>query len=639
MSFDFALKDFYRKRKQNFPYVITISLTVAVTIFLIYFTNALNLNYFITQESNYTNPYFFSGSINIVFSQFNAILIVLIFVLSVVMVTIICSSFIVSKKRDITIMRALGTLPEKLYSFYLLEAFIIFLLGFFLGWLIGIIGYGIFSIIYSIVFIQITFQFEVIFSLILFILCTFASLGLPGIQLRKYGRANVIKSFSKEIPSDFNASDQLKLVPKWLSALGLNVKYAIMNLVRKKSKFKRFFAVFFTISLILFTIGLGALVLHTSSTTWIEKSQGNEIIIIGHEDVVGNYSSMYQMFADPSVFINEQNINFTLPEYLFNFTQISLIGSIGGVQSIDQRLIHFSKVRELITFKPIDIGQYVQIGDDTVGTFPIIGLNSSELIQDFEIEGKLFNSSDPIEKNVTIGDGLAYNFFELAFDQELQFVDSGERFSVSGIVIDSFYSGYAVYVDIKRYRSILNFSNDEINLIQLQIAPNSYDQVKNQLELNISTYLGPDFTHIRLEADFEKNLSFLDYLTSYSVFLIILTSIVSLFSIYHFQKGDLSEKLKDFLIMRSIGSKLTNIGKILFFEGLFILVPSVLASLAGGMIINTIFLFERVALPPITIPFLLAGIIIGGLLVLNVVVLIPILKRINGSSLRELKIF
>jgi ABC-type lipoprotein release transport system permease subunit len=619
--------------------MLTIALTIAVTIFLIYFTNALDLNYFITQENNYTNPYFFSGSINIVFSQFNTILIVLIFALAVVMVTIICSSFIVSKKRDITIMKALGTLPEKLYSFYLLEAFIIFLLGFFFGWLIGIIGYGIFSIIYSTVFIQITFQIEVIFSIVLFILCTFASLGLPGLQLRKYGRANVIKSFSKELPSDFNAVDQLKLVPKWLSAFGLNLKYAILNLVRKKSKFKRFFAVFFTISLILFTIGLGALVLHTSSSTWIEKAQGDEIIIIGHKDVVSNYSSMYQMFADPSVFVNEQSVNFTRSEYLFNFSQISQIASIEEVQRIDQRIVDFSMVKELITYKPIDVGQYVQIGDGTIGKFPIIGLNSSDLIQEFEIEGKLFNSSNPVEKNVTIGDGLAYNFFELAFDQELEFIDSGERFSVSGIVIDSFYSGYAVYVDIKKYWSILNFTNNEINLIQLQIAPNSYDQVKNQLESNISIYLGPDFTHIRLEADFEKNLAFLDYLSSYSVFLIILTSIVSIFSLYHFQKGDLSEKLKDFLIMRAIGSKLTNIGKILFFEGFFILVPSVLASLAGGMIINTVFLFERIALPPIGIPFLLAGIVIGALLILNLVVLIPILKRINKSSLRELKIF
>ncbi|TFF92520.1 MAG: FtsX-like permease family protein, partial [Promethearchaeota archaeon] len=301
MSLDFALKDMYRKRKQNFPYVITIALTIALTIFLIHFSKALNLNYFIRRDGIYSNPYFFSGSINIVYTQFNTLLIVLIFILAILIVTIICSSFIISKKRDLSIMKALGTLPEKLYSFYLLEAFIIYILGFFLGWIIGLISFGVFNIIFSLLLFTISFEFEVVFSLLLFFSCAIASIMLPGFQLRSMGRKPVINSFSEDIPAGYNLSSPLKLVPKWISCLGLNVKYAILNLTRKKGKFKRFFIIFFLISLILFTLGLGAIVLNSSSSNWINKAQGNNIIVIGHNDVLNNYSSMYRMFSEPSV--------------------------------------------------------------------------------------------------------------------------------------------------------------------------------------------------------------------------------------------------------------------------------------------------------------------------------------------------
>ena len=38
MALDFAIKDFSRKKSVTYPYVITISLIVALAIFMIYFT-------------------------------------------------------------------------------------------------------------------------------------------------------------------------------------------------------------------------------------------------------------------------------------------------------------------------------------------------------------------------------------------------------------------------------------------------------------------------------------------------------------------------------------------------------------------------------------------------------------------------
>ena len=82
MSLDFALKDFYRKKSQTYPYVLTITIVIAFTEFLIYFTNSLGLNFFIENEIYedrvIDNEYYFSGSLNLIYTQYNILILVLV---------------------------------------------------------------------------------------------------------------------------------------------------------------------------------------------------------------------------------------------------------------------------------------------------------------------------------------------------------------------------------------------------------------------------------------------------------------------------------------------------------------------------------------------------------------------------------
>ena len=110
MSIDFALKDFYRKKKETFPYVITITLIVSLAIFLIYFSTSFNLNDFISQNNSYNNPYFFSGAINLSYSQFNLTILILVLIFAVIIISLVMISFINNKKRDISNSRGAGCL-------------------------------------------------------------------------------------------------------------------------------------------------------------------------------------------------------------------------------------------------------------------------------------------------------------------------------------------------------------------------------------------------------------------------------------------------------------------------------------------------------------------------------------------------
>lgn len=634
-SFDFALKDFYRKRHSNFPFLLIIIIIIAFTEFLIYFTSSLGIN--ILTQTTYTNIYYFSGGINLIYKEFNNLIQILFIFLAIVIILSVTTTLVISKKRDIAIMKSLGTLPRKLYSFYLLEAYILFFIGFLLGLVLGLIIFGIFAWIMNIFNFPIILVIDLVYTPILFFSCIFGIFLITGYTIRKIGKQKIISSFSKDIPYNYDASKRLKFVPRWLTSIGINFKIATVNTLRKTGEFKRYLILFSIIGLMIFTLGLGALVLRISSQEWIHKSQSENIIIIGHQDVVSNYSLMYKMFSDPTILIDENNINFTESHYLFNLSDVNELYNIEEIEKIDERIINFYNVEEIPGIHISGDGTYTVVGQNRKGIIPIIGVNPENLIQNFEIEGRFFTEVDAYD-NITIGDGLAYNFFEYALDQSLELTTFNRRFHVSGVIIDSFYSGWAGYLSIEESRKILNLTNEEVNIIMLKLSSGAYNGIKNELD-NITQKIGENFTHLRLDNIFQDNMEYLGNLSIYPMLLMIVISIIAIFSLYNYQKAGIMEKAKDFLIMRAIGSKTKSIKKILFLESTFVLMPSLLLSLAIGMIINSLFLFDRVYLPPLYIPFVLFLFLFLIFIIFNFLSLFPLLKKINNFSIKDFSMY
>ncbi|MFX1390183.1 MAG: FtsX-like permease family protein [Promethearchaeota archaeon] len=634
-SLDFALKDLYRKRNSNYPFLIIIIIVVSFTEFLIYFTLSLGLNIFF--QPSYENIYYLTGGINLTYQQFNTLILILLILLTFGVVVAVSTTLIISKKKDIAIMRSLGTLPQKLYSFYLLEAYILYFIGFLCGLILGLLAFGIFGLIMESLHFSIYWQIDLFYTPIMFFSCILGIFFVTGYTLRKIGKKKVISTFSKDIPYNYNAGKKLKFIPKWLTSIGFNIKIAVVNTLRKKGEFKRYLVLFSIIGLLLFTLGLGTIVLNTSSQEWIKKSQNENIIAIGHQDVLSNYSLMYKMFSDPTTFIDETSINFTSPEYFFNLSDVDELNDIEEIQQIDERIISFYDVRELTGTHIMEDGSYVTVGQNREGNIPIIGINCNNLIQDFEIEGEFFTEEDAYD-NMTIGDGLAYNFFDFPFDQSLRLSDTGKRFHISGVVIDSFYSGWAGYISINESRISLNLLNDEVNLIIIKIDSHSYNDVKSNLD-TISQNIGENFTNIRLDPIFQVNVNFVGGLSIYPSILIVVLSIIAIYSLYNYQKSGIIEKAQDFLIMRAIGSKTRSLKRILFLESFFVIIPSLFLSLGIGMILTSLFLFQRVFLPPLYIPFALFSVLFVAFIIFNFLSLFPIIKKVNNFSIKDFNLY
>jgi len=613
-----------------------IILVIAFTVFLINFTSAIGFNTFITY--GYENAYYFSGGIAIVYTDFTTLVIVLMLIMAFAVVVIVTSTLIITKKRDIAIMKALGSLPRKLYSFYLTEAYLVFIIGFIIGAIIGFISYAILSFVTPFFGIYTSFQIDFIYTPILFFSCLAGIYIVPGVILRKIGTQNTIKLFSKDIPYSYNASKKFSVVPRWLSLIGYNFKISIINTIRRKGEFKRYLVVFTIISLIVFTLGLGSSVLSSSSQEWITKSQGRDIIAIGHKDVIQNYTSMYSMYSNPEIIVTKNDINFLDSNYLFNFNTVGEIGNISEIEKVDQRLINFFNTTELDGYHFLVDGGYVVAGQQRTASIPIIGLNTSDIIQNFEIDGTYFEESDPIY--MMIGDGLGHNFFDYPLDQSMRIdLGLGHSFHISGVLIDSFYSGFAGYVDLGVMQGELNFSAKEINLLLLKIKPGEYNSIIGTIGSIINASLGENFGFVNLNTVFENNYDFLNNLTFYPALIIIMMAIISIVSLYNYQKGNILEKAKDFLIMRAVGSQYKSIKRILFLEALYILIPSLLLSLGIGMILNSTILLYRAYLPHISIPFFIGGILFVAFLIFNYLSLFPILRRIKKFTIKDFDMY
>jgi hypothetical protein len=229
-----------------------------------------------------------------------------------------------------------------------------------------------------------------------------------------------------------------------------------------------------------------------------------------------------------------------------------------------------------------------------------------------------------------IGDGLGYNFFDYPLSQSLRVEELGlgHAFHISGVVLDSFYSGFAGYVDLEVMQDDLNFSGQDINLLLLKINPGEYDSVIDNIELIISNIesiisgnLGDNFTYINLNQTFNDNLQYLNNLTLYPAFLIIVMAVISILSLYNYQKGNIMDKA------------------ILFLEALYVIIPSLFLSLGIGMILNSLVLFQRVSLPHIITPFIIIGLIFVAFLTFNYLSLYPIMAKMAKFTIKDFDMY
>ncbi|MHA1746928.1 MAG: FtsX-like permease family protein [Promethearchaeota archaeon] len=646
MSFNFAFKDIANHGPQTKSYV---KVSVAVTALAIFFLNliyGLGLLFLPSTVSVYTYTLL---ELN---AQYNGYLVILTFILVIFIMLTQNHAIILARKKDIAIMKAMGTYPRQLYSFYMTEILLLVVISYISGL---VIGYGLFivaNLFFPAYFVLSMSQVNLrLTGLLLMLLLLFTYL-INGWEIRRIGLKTYAETIRGPIGKQINVT-QSHFWQKILFNRSPTVKLAFNNLLRKTYAFRENLVLITITGMILLTSITGVLVIDSSSQNYIRDAQGQNLIAIGATPVIDSYSQAYTSFA--SADIPDLTIgNFTAMENnLVNHTsQIETFLQTYQISRWEQRLYSVETIfeRSGYVITDIDTDPYVPTGNETdpyvptendtdpyvtVGTgtgnrtVPVQGVNFGETLQSWSYEGAILNFLG----GAVVGDTLAGELFENAYLQKLTVYNRAEErqseHHIHAVVIDPLNNGNSVYMPLMDLQSDLSRYN-YTNLMLVDYSPlllqnQDLNAFKTALQSFLLTTLGEGFELVDLQPIFTENLQKLNQNLGASMVIGIIIAGVVIYVIFYYQQGRVHEDRINIEIFRAMGGTTKNVRHLIFLEQFLTLGAGLLLAFIGTLYVM-IFLLQDAYFPSIWLPL---GVLLG------VGSLLTILNRVNSVHITQ----
>ncbi|QEE17468.1 FtsX-like permease family protein [Promethearchaeum syntrophicum] len=607
MSLNFAIKDLYYFKKQTIAHLKTNSSIIALVVLFLNLTNSMNL-LTISSPISYLTLTLFE-----LITQYHAFLVILIAILVFVVMINSNHAIVEHRKKDIGIMKAVGTYPNQLYSFYLTEVLLLAFFSFIIGWIIGMFLFFIIFWILNGRYVGLNWAPDTLISIGIFgglLLVTFI---VNGWEIRKIG----LKSFFFAKTGKFKNNIHAKLTPTWKKIMiksSISMKLAIKNLMRKQKDLRQSLALITIAGMIMLTGLIGVNIVNNSGGAYIHQAQGENIAVIGAPEVVEAFANGYSRFSNESIpalkegtYTDISNNISTIEEQLtvyFNDYSIDL-------NYWEKRLFTVTTVTESLgaviqyIYDP-DNGttsaEYVSVGNGTrTRVVPIQGINVNSSIQHWNYGGNFTT----LTTEAAIGDTLAGELYENAYAQWIIYsnVETNRtyRHEVEAVVIDSMNIGNSVYIPLENLQGNLGRTNFS-NLILVDYSKALENGQYNEFFDDISDILGGQFEIMDLDPIFIHNENFL---RSNQITTLVLSSIIAMviiYIIYQFQQGRLEEDKNDIIIFKALGGTTTDIRNMLFYEQAWLLFVGLTLSLTGTLFISIFFLLEKAEFPSIWVP-------------------------------------
>ncbi|MBN2156338.1 MAG: ABC transporter permease [Candidatus Lokiarchaeota archaeon] len=623
MSFEFGLKNILRNWKQSISYIVTIAILFAITVFFIYLGNGLGIVFFDSV------PRFNITTVEL-FSQYFRFIIYSSMVVTLVWIVVINHSLIHHKTHDIAVIKAIGAIQRKLRSFFFAVVLLIDIIGIILGIICGFLLYLVFFFILSAVGFDIIIYIDFIFVPILIIGILIMVFLINGYELWKISMKNYASIALGDIPK--NIDIQFKnFIPK--NKLGARIKLALRNLTRKRKSFYRVLITSILTLSIIVTLTTSVFIISSTTIQSIRGAQGNNVIVMGHEDVVNHYIERYEEFSNSDL-IFTNNDNLTSLEYLMNASVVDTLINSHSDKEIsywDKRVFAYEFAREMKGYiYKLENGEeiYQIVGSNRTAYVPVLGLEFQEIYtSQWQIVGDI--GYDP--NSALVGDTLAAQLFEAAIFQRIKLENiTTQEYNVTGVFFDSFCAGFSTYVPLESLQQDLNISN-QINLLIVGLSPTAdKEAIIQSLQSSLNSSFGSDFVARDLTVAFRNNLKALYPFVIVSILVIIIETVVIIASLFYYQMGNFQERAPDYAIIKGIGGTSKFIKQVIFYEDFAILAIASSIALSISLIFNGVILYQDAILPPIWLIMLLwlALSVITILIVkLSIVLLYKELKR------------
>jgi ABC-type antimicrobial peptide transport system permease subunit len=491
-------------------------------------------------------------------------------------------------------MKSIGTLLDTIFDFFMAQSVIMLLSSIALGLAFGTILYmaGMIWLSSVVPSLQFTNTFPVIQIAVLALVLVFA--GYLSAQKPIYD--TVQESPSKALNPDVGSKVQ---VSGFLDSFGLPFRIATKGTGRRLRGTRRTVLSIFLSFTIASVLWIGGGVVHTTSSTYVTRSMGTNIVAVGSSDMLDSYYESYSLYGEP---LND-SFSYLENEDILPDSLVSDITDILGVIQVESRLVVYSDVEaKRVTIFNEETQNYDIIGEDRLGSVVLIGINWDSTISNWYYEGRIPEN----DGQVWIGGRMSSELFEDPLIQPLEV--NGINHEVKAQAFDILNGGMMALMDISLIQSYFGVSGSNLLLVQLD----DYDDALiSQIDVLAESY---GFDIFRQQDLLETNLETISAIWALLNPLAIVTLVSAFLSLMNYLLVSVFGRLRDYIIMRSVGAKPSFLAKVMIAEGLEVGLRAGIPALIVGTLLSIYSLIPEAAVPslaylPVTIIAVLATMI------------------------------
>jgi putative ABC transport system permease protein len=580
----FSMNDLLRRKMQTGLVIISLTLSVASTLFLLLFAQRIGFGVSSMVEGKLT------AGFSEIFSPFMILLTILIFAAGIVMISFTAFLMTSHRVRDIGLMKAVGCPNDILFGYFFTELLIVTFVGCLFGTVLGVIiditsasllnsiGLG-----FSQQATSLWMPFAVFFSFFAL------SLILGVTPVLSAVRAEPARAFSPKFYLGLGKEPGFKVVSK----SGLSVKIAVRNLVRHKSATIRIVLCLSTVFLLVTVAVAGGIIARDTTNSWVERAIGRNTLLIAHQDMVNQYRLLLSEFYEGQ---KDTQFNYTDRKYSIPLGLPNNLSSLNGIMTLDERLVLEASVGEIPgIILGSSTGETTSVGDNRQGESLVVGVDPENVLSDWFLNGRFLTENQTAE--AVVGDTLAQKLFSAPLYQGIRI--SGEGLSVVGVCLDPINNGNVTYIPLTTLQNITGVSGPNVLMVKLDPSANRAD-ILNKVRATVQA-ASVDFQVFDLNEALNKSLGSLDFIWSTIMFLPLFSLITASLSLLGYVMLTINEQRQEFGILRALGAKPKTVLGIVSAQSLIILLGSYAVGIALGLITTLLILVQEPLITTFTV--------------------------------------
>jgi ABC-type antimicrobial peptide transport system permease subunit len=591
-STGFPVNDLLRRKLQTSLTIITLTLSVASTLFLLLFSERIGFGIASTAET-------LTLGLSAVFSQFILFVAVLIFAVGAVITSFIVFLMMKQRTRDFGLIKAAGCPSSLVFGYFMTELLIVTVAGCVLG---VVFGFTADFAVTNVLRFQ-AYQKPPNLWLVPLVFAVFFILALvfgtkPILDAVKVSPVKALSPVQY-----FGLGTGGKLKP--LSRTGITLRIASRSLFRRGSASVRII-VLLSIVFILLTVSIsGSIIANDTTKKWVENAVGQNIIVVAHQDMAAQYRLLLsKLFAhNESSYFNYTDKRLAVPDMI-----LEQLNAMPGVSNVDARLVLKEPVQEMSGYRiDPETQKTMPVGDNRTGDSLIVGVDPEKILTKDFVRGQFLNSSDAQE--AVIGDALAQAMYSPDLkatppigisDPLLQnVIVRGKIFDIIGVCIDPINSGNVTYVPLKSLQNVTGISYVNVVLVKLDA---SVDRAATLTQLReMVQNVNSEFSVFELDEVLQKNLVVLGSMWSEIMLLPLFTLASAALCLVGYMMLGVDEQRQEFGVLRAVGARPNTVIAVVAVQSVIVLLSSLAVGLSFGVIATLMILMPHPIVTSITI--------------------------------------